>query len=187
MQLITQRLILRDWQVSDKKDLIENINDIDVTKWLLVVPFPYSEADADWWLGHCREQAGQRERASYNFAVQLKEGPVMGGIGIDQINRDQNKAGIGYWLGKKYHRQGFGSEALGKIIDFAFYDLKLRRLEAGVFAGNPSSGKLLEKFGFRNEGLKRKACVCRADGQAKDEYIYGLLKEEYGGRDGKRC
>ena len=65
------------------------------------------------------------------------------------------------------------------MIDFAFRTLKLNRLEAGVFAGNPSSGKLLEKFGFKEEGFKRKGARSKADGKIKDEVMYGLLRQEY--------
>jgi ribosomal-protein-alanine N-acetyltransferase len=183
MKLITPRLILRDWQVSDKKDLIENINDIEVSKWLIIVPHPYTESSADLWINHCGEQKGKQilEKTSHSFAIQLKDGSTIGGINIDYVDHVQGRGMIGYWLGIKYHKQGYGSEALGKIIDFAFNVLKLRRLEAGVLVGNTSSGKLLEKFGFKKEGIKRKACIYKADGKIKDEYIYGLLSEEYGG------
>lgn len=97
---------------------------------------------------------------------------------MHKVDRYQGIAEAGYWLGRKYHGQGYGSEALEAVIDFAFKRLKLRRLEAEVFRGNPSSGRLLEKYGFREEGLKRKARRSKADGKIKDEYIYGLLREE---------
>ena len=74
---------------------------------------------------------------------------------------------------------GYGTEALGALLNFAFNKLKLRRVEAGVFFGNPASGKLLEKFGAKQEGLRRKSNRCKADGKIKDEIIYGLLKEEW--------
>ena len=62
---------------------------------------------------------------------------------------------------------------------FAFNKLKLRRVEAGVFAGNPASGKLLEKFGARREGMKRQAVKAQSSVKIEDEYVYGLLKEEW--------
>jgi RimJ/RimL family protein N-acetyltransferase len=52
-------------------------------------------------------------------------------------------------------------------------------LEAGVVCRKSSSAKLLEKFGAKQEGLKRKSRICKADGKIKDELIYGLLKEDY--------
>ena len=70
-------------------------------------------------------------------------------------------------------------EAFGKRIDFAFNELKLRRLENGFFEGNRSSFKMQDKFGYKIEGIRRKAFRCMADGEIKDEFITGLLKDEW--------
>jgi len=178
--LKTERLILRSPQKSDISDIVRNLSNIKVTKWLLVVPYPYGKKDALWFVSHCKKNAKAKPRTSYEFWIELKESKeVIGGIGISSIKQDQGTASVGYWLGEDYWRFGYGSEALEKLLDFAFRDLKIRRLEAGVFAGNPSSGKLLEKYGFKQEGYKIKAKKCKADGKIKDEYIYGLLRSEY--------
>lgn len=55
----------------------------------------------------------------------------------------------------------------------------MRRIENGFFEGNEASRKLQEKLGYKVEGFKRKAIRCRADGIIKNEYITGLLKEEW--------
>jgi RimJ/RimL family protein N-acetyltransferase len=178
----TERLILRALENKDSSAIIENLNDLNVSKWLLVVPYPYTKKDSLWWINHCREQARKKpaERKDYNFGIELREtGKIIGGIGLAKLDYFQGKAEVGYWLGVKYHGQGYGSEALNALLDLAFKKLKLRRLEAGVFAGNPSSGKLLEKYGFKIEGMKRKAVRCKADGKLKDEHIYGLLRSEW--------
>lgn len=180
MKLETKRLILREWKQGDQKQEIEGINNLNVSKWLLVVPYPYTKKDADWWVNHCIEKYKKKKKEGYPFAIELKEGKkVIGGIGIDKIDKSQGKASVGYWIAEPYWKKGYGSEALRELLKFAFDKLKLRRIEAGVFAGNPSSGKLLEKFGAKLEGTKRKSRVCKADGKIKDEYIYGLLKEEW--------
>jgi RimJ/RimL family protein N-acetyltransferase len=180
MKLETKRLILREFKDKDANDLQENINNIKVVKWLLVVPYPYTIKDAKEYIKKTKGNIKQKPQKDYSFAIELKETKkVIGGIGLHELNKFQGKADIGYWLGEKYWRDGYGSEALEAIIKFSFYKLKLRRLEAGVFAKNPSSGKLLEKYGFVKEGLKRKACVSKADKKINDEFIYGLLKEEY--------
>jgi RimJ/RimL family protein N-acetyltransferase len=180
MKLTTKRLVLRPLKNSDKKSIVENINDLDVTKWLLVVPHPYTSKDAKDWIKHNKMKWKKKKKDDYSFGVELKEERrIIGGIGIHKIDKFQGKADIGYWLGKKYWGQKYGSEALKAILDFTFKKLKLRRIEAGVFVGNRSSERLLEKFGAKREGMKRKACRCKADKKIKDEYIYGLLKEEY--------
>ena len=112
--------------------------------------------------------------------VELKsEKKVIGGVSLDKVNKFQGTAGGGIWINAKYHGQGYGAEAFSKRINFAFNELKLRRLENGFFDGNPSSFKMQEKFGYKIEGMRRKVFICMADGEIKDEYITSLLKDEW--------
>jgi ribosomal-protein-alanine N-acetyltransferase len=150
MELETKRLILRPLKKSDAKNIFENINDLEVSKWLLAVPYPYKLKDAMGWVKHNEEKWKKKKKEDYTFGIELKEEKkIIGGMGIHKIDNVQGKADVGYWLGRKYWNQGYGTEALGALLGFAFKKLKLRRIEAGVFVGNPSSGKLLEKFGAK--------------------------------------
>jgi len=180
LRIETERLILRQPAKQDVADVIKNLNNLDVSRWLSVVPFPYTEKDALWYIDHTQEKANVKPRKDYGYWIELKEsGEVIGGIGLSDIKEETGIGTIGYWLGIAHHRKGYGSEALEAVITLAFRKLRLRRLEAGVFTGNPSSGVLLEKFCFKLEGMKRQAMKCKADGIIKDEYIYGLLNSEY--------
>jgi len=180
MQLTTLRLKLRLTTRKDIPDIVANINNLNVSRWLAVVPYPYRKKHAEGWLESQKKHTKEKPRKDYTFGIELKsERKIIEGIDIHHIDKYAGKATIGYWLGEDYWRQGYGSEALGAVLNFAFKRLKLRRLEAEVYVGNPSSKKLLEKFGFRREGMKRKAVKCKADGKIHDAYIYGLLKEEY--------
>ncbi|MEM3405846.1 MAG: GNAT family protein [Candidatus Pacearchaeota archaeon] len=180
MRIITKRLILRPLKNSDAKSIVENINDLKVSKWLLVVPYPYNLRDAKKWIKETQCEWKKRNKKEYVFGIELKEEKkVIGGIGIHKVDRFQRKAKVKYWLGRKYWNKGYGSEALKAVLEFAFKKLKLRRIEAGVFVGNIPSKKLLEKFGAKIEGIRRKSYICKADKKIKDEYVYGLLKEEF--------
>ena len=180
MKLETGRLILRPLKNSDVGAIVKNISNINVSKWLLVVPHPYTEKDALWWINKTLKDWGEKDLTEYNFGIELKSvGEIIGGIGLDQIDKFQGIGSVGYWLGQEYWRKGYGSEALERVLDFAFNELKLRRVNAEIFAGNPSSGKLLEKFGAKKEGIQRRANICKADNKVKDAFIYGLLQEEY--------
>ena len=180
MRIETPRLIMRTLRLEDAVSITRNIGNLNVSRWLLVVPYPYRKKDAINWLKKNREKARKRKKDDYSFGIELKaEHVIIGGIGIHHIDKYHGRAEIGYWLGQDYWRKGYGSEALKAILNFAFKELKLRRLEAGVYVGNPSSGKLLEKYGFKKEGTKKQAVRCKADGKLKDEYIYGLLKRDY--------
>jgi RimJ/RimL family protein N-acetyltransferase len=187
MKIQTKRLILREWRARDASQLVRQINNLEITKWLSVVPYPYTIKDAKWFIGKKLEEKKleQGERKEYNFALQLQGQPgVIGGIGIHKIDYSIGVGTIGYWLGQDHWRNGYMSEALEGILDFAFNKLGLARLEAGVFKGNPSSGVLLEKYGFTLEGTKRKAIKSKATGIIHDELWYGLLKEDIGGKNG---
>ncbi|MGE5614742.1 MAG: GNAT family N-acetyltransferase [Bacillota bacterium] len=181
MVLETKRLILREWNENDIDDLVEGLNNIEVSKWLAYVPYPYTKENAVRWISYCRQIAAKgTDRTSFEFAIELKsEKKVVGGTSLVNINRFHGTAGGGIWINARYQGQGYGTEAFGKRIEFAFNELKLRRLENGFFAGNQLSFKMQEKFGYKIEGLRRKAFVCMADGELKDEYITGLLKEEW--------
>ena len=98
---------------------------------------------------------------------------------MDKINKSQGTAGGGIWLNAKYHGYGYGTEAFGKRIEFAFEVLGLRRIDNGFFEGNEASLKMQEKFGYKVEGKRRAGFVCMADCKVKDEITTGLLKEEW--------
>lgn len=181
MILETKRLILRDWDENDIDDLVEGLNNIEVSKWLAYVPHPFTKEDAERWIRYCMHLTEKgMDRTAFEFAIELKsENKVIGGISLSNINKLHGTAGGGIWINAGYHGQGYGTEAFGKRIEFAFDVLKLRRLENGFFPGNEASFRMQEKFGYKIEGLGRKKFVCLADGQIKDECITGLLKEEW--------
>ncbi|MFA5993059.1 MAG: GNAT family protein [Candidatus Pacearchaeota archaeon] len=180
MKLETKRLILREWNKKDINDIIEGANNLNVSKWMALLPYPYTRKDAEWWVNYCIENAKKKDKKSYEFAIELKsEKKVIGGIGLNNIDKFNGIAGGGIWINEKYHHLGYGSEAFGAQLKFAFEKLKLRKIEHGFFKGNPSSFKMQKKFGFKIEGMRRKAVKSKATGRIHDEYITGLLKTEW--------
>ena len=75
------------------------------------------------------------------------------------------------------HQQGFGTEMLTLMLDYAFRQLGLRRIHAQIMAPNISSQKLFEKLGFQKEGILR-AHVLR-NNEYLDMLMYGLLRDEW--------
>lgn len=181
MRLETKRLALRYWALTDVDDLVEGLNNLEVSRWLAFVPHPYSRSNAEDWVAFCIRNAQKGPaRSSYEFAIELKaERKVIGGLSLERINALHGTAGGGIWINAGYQGKGYGAEAFGERIRFAFEDLMLRRLENGFFEGNSSSLKMQERFGYKLEGVRRKAYRCMADGQLKDECITGLLVEEW--------
>ncbi len=170
----TERLILRPFKVEDADDLVDGLNNINISKWMSYTPYPYTKDDA---LDYINKSIDGK---LYNFAIVLKkENKVIGGTQLRNIDLAQGTAHGGIWINEKYHGFGYGTEAWGARIKYAFEVLGLRRLENGFFEGNEKSKKMQERFGYKIEGKKRQRYKCLATGQIVDEYITGLLKDEW--------
>jgi RimJ/RimL family protein N-acetyltransferase len=181
MRLETNRLVLRDWESTDLTNLVDGLNNLEVSKWLAFVPHPYTVTDAQNWIRYCQSHATiEKQRVAYHLAIELKvEKKIIGGVSLDKLDTLQGTAGGGIWVNFDYQGLGYGSEAFGKRIEFAFEELKLRRLENGYFPANESSFAMQSKFGYKVEGLRRKAFKSLATGAIMDEYVTGLIREEW--------
>ena len=170
----TPRLLLREWTLEDADDVVEGLNNLEVSKWMAFVPYPYTKKDAVNYINKSLESK------DLNFAIVLKEeNKVIGGTQLRNVDLVQGTASGGIWLNEKYQGKGYGTEAWGARIKYAFDVLGLRRLENGFFKGNEKSFKMQQKFGYKEEGLRRKRYICMSTGKIVDEYITGLLKEEW--------
>lgn len=179
-ELRTERLKLRAWTKADLDDLVDGLNNYNISRWLAYVSFPYTLEDAIKWIDYCSRLETTNKTTGYEFAIELtSESKVIGGASLANINYFQGKAEGGIWINERYHGQGLGTEAFGKRIEFAFDILGLRRLENGFFTGNENSLRMQEKFGYKVEGIKRSSLLCKADNEVKDEYMTGLLKDEW--------
>ncbi|MFZ5732554.1 MAG: GNAT family N-acetyltransferase [Pseudomonadota bacterium] len=117
------------------------------------------------------------EDKSYPFLVFREDnGALIGGITLANVRRGIVQAGtIGYWIGEPYARQGLMTTALRVLLPSLFGELHLHRVEAACIPTNIGSVRVLEKCGFRREGLaKRYLCI---NGIWQDHYLYGLLHE----------
>ena len=114
------------------------------------------------------------------MAIVLKrENKVIGGTQLTNIDMNNGTAGGGIWLNEKYQGLGYGTEAFGARIKYAFEVLGLRRLENGYFKDNEKSHKMQLRFGYKDEGIRRQRFLSKATGKLEDEYITGLLKDEW--------
>jgi len=143
---------------------------------LLNIPWPYKRKDAIKFIRKTHYKI--RKNSEYAFGIVLKEiDKVIGVIDIFNIDWKDKNAELGYWLGKKYWGKGLMTEAVKLMLKFAFEKLKLHRVYAGVFEENIASRRVLEKTGFKLEGIKRE-CRYRYN-KWHNELIFGILKQEY--------
>lgn len=181
MKINTKRLIIRDFKLGDEISTRENVNNLNVSKWLLVVPYPYKKPDALWWINECIKNQKKKPRESFEFAITLKKNKqeVIGGVGLSKVNLYEGTAELGYWLGENYWKCGYGYEAAKKVLEFAFKKLKLRRMNVSAFKKNKGSNALIKKLGFKFEGMRKKFHKTKATGEIVDANFYGMFKEDW--------
>lgn len=102
---------------------------------------------------------------------------LIGTCGLDHISKTHYKAEIGYDLLPVYWGKGIMTAALGLLLQHAFEELGLNRIEAVVDPGNKLSIQLLERLGFQREGMLRQAYFQK--GKFVDEMLFSLLRGEY--------
>ena len=173
-----KRIILRTWKDEDMNDLIEGLNNLNVSKWLAAVPYPYTRKDANDFISYAKKL--DEDSKDLMLAIVLKENnKVIGGTSIQSINKKDGTATGGIWLNEKYQKNGYGTEAFSTRAKYCFEVLGLRRLENGYFSNNEKSRKMQEKLGYQYEGKRRKKYLCLATNEYVDECITGLLKDEF--------
>lgn len=125
-----------------------------------------------------RYAADWRADSGYSFFLFEAGGSeVIGGISMSNVRRGVAQCGtLGYWIGESYSRRGYMSEALTLVIDFAFTELALHRLEAACLPSNTPSQRLLMRCGFSQDGYARK--YLKIGGVWHDHLLFSLLAED---------
>ncbi len=180
MKLQTKRLILRELQDKDLKDLVKQANNLNVSQYTELIPHPYIIKDGKLFINNCIRNVKKRPQNHYPFAICDKSNDkFMGMIGYTHFDSFGKSAELGYWIGENYWRKGYMSEAVEKMIDFAFANLKLIRINAHTMNENIASSNLLENFGFVNEGISKKGVRTKSTKKWHDTRHYGLLKDDW--------
>ncbi len=173
MKLKGHKIILRELGESDAESLQLNANDEMITKFTRI-PYPYTLEHAKDFIKDTHKHL--RNKEAYEFGIEL-DGKIIGMMSLMKIDRSDMVAEIGYWVGQKYWRKGYATEALNLILDFAFEKIHLFKVYANVMEPNTASKNLLEKTGFKKEGILRKQI--RKNGKRYDAIRYGLLRSEH--------
>jgi ribosomal-protein-serine acetyltransferase len=115
-------------------------------------------------------------KTDYHLGI-FYEGAMVGMISLHAVNYVVNKAAIGYWLAKDHEGKGIVTESVKRLLEFAFEELRLNKVEIGVGVTNEKSRKIPEKLGFTLEGILRENI--RLHGQYIDMAWYGILRREF--------
>lgn len=172
----TRRLRFRDFAANDFAAVHAYASDPHVTRYTAFGP--NSEADTRHFLERAATEAASEPRASYTLAiVEAASELLIGGCGLERVDAFGPQYLLGYCLDSRYWGRGFGTEAVRRVVDFAFADLAAWRVYAHVFVGNDASARLLRTIGFRIEGTHRQ-CI-HARGIWHDAMTFALLAPEW--------
>lgn len=123
-----------------------------------------------------REAAGGTAIAFLIF--ENEGGRLVGGITMGNIRYGVSQsAQLGYWMGQRYAGRGFMQDAIAAMLQFAFETMRLHRMEAACIPSNQRSIHVLEKAGFRREGLLQAYLLI--NGKWQDHFLYGLISEDW--------
>jgi [ribosomal protein S5]-alanine N-acetyltransferase len=128
-----------------------------------------------------RRAAGRRARVGMSMPFALHyEGRLAGQVTVDNIVRGALRSGhLGYWVDAAVAGRGVASLAVALVCDHAFGPAGLHRLQADIRPENRASRRLVERLGFRQEGLLRR--YLDIDGDWRDHLAYALLAEDVPG------
>lgn len=149
------RLILRSLEKSDLPRIVDLIGDWDVARWLPSVPHPYTLLHAEEFFLRMAA-AAEKDAPEYFLIEHSHDAEQIGAIGLHPPREAGSAAGelmIGYWLGKDYWRQGFMSEAVAAIIDYAFRRSRDTILTSTTDPTNNASQNVLRRAGFSYLGI----------------------------------
>lgn len=174
-ELNTRRLLLRPLRPDDAPDMFAIYSDAETMKYWSSTPIRQLEEAARMVSDDLQLQLGGT--AAFWAIVLPRTGRVIGKFTLFYINRDNDRAEIGYTLNRQFWRKGYGAEVLAAMLDVSFNHFDLHRLEADIDPDNVASLALLRKFGFREEGRCRERWLMA--GERRDSILMALLAPDW--------
>jgi len=163
-----------------KREYIESfikwLNDPEITQYLTIY-LPLTLMEEEEWL----ENLKNRQNTIHFSIVISKEnnsGKLIGNCGIHNIDWKNRFGEAGIMIGEKeFHNQGYGTEAMELLLEYAFNTVNLNRIELNVYDYNTRAIKLYKKLGFTEEGRRRQFMWNK--GSYHDAILMGMLTEEW--------
>ena len=158
-ELRTPRLTLRRLMVTDAPDMYEYASRHEVSEYLTWYPHPTRAYTREYlqYLGG-RYAAGM----FYDWGIVYEpDGKMVGTCGFTAFHCTSDAAEVGYVLNPEYWGRGIAKEALLRVLQFGFEELKLHRIEARFIQGNDRSRRLMESVGMQFEGFHRESMLVK--------------------------
>ena len=169
IEFLSGKYMIRDWQRDDAESVSGYANNRKI--WINlrdIFPHPYTMANAEAFLSIVMEDDPKTV-----FAI-ANEVEAIGSIGL-MVGKDVHRftAELGYWLAEPFWGKGVMTEAVKRITEYAFNSFGLKRVYAEPYTSNRASARVLEKAGFKYEGLLRASAF--KDGRLVDQLLYARV------------
>lgn len=169
--LETDRLLLRNLTHNDVEEVFA-IRGNPVTMQYIPRPMAKTKEDALAVINMITGFTNRNEKINWAITEQGND-KLLGIIGYPNFKPDCHRGEVGYVLNHEYLRRGIMYEALQAVLDYGFNTLRLHSIEAIIRTDNIASIQLVEKSGFKREGLFRDYIF--HNGRYWDEYVYSLI------------
>ena len=173
-KIITSRLILRKFKKDDYQVMFDNwASDEIVAKsagWPKHEKLEDTKALVEYWVNEYKNEN------VFNWVIELKGESLIGSITVIRSDLNNRTCEIGYNIGRKYWNNGYATEAIKAVIDYLFELNMFDTITAQCFEYNLSSSRVLEKNGFKKDGILRNRYII--DGKKVSLIDFSLLKEE---------
>lgn len=173
----TARMTLRRIRLADAEMMFRNwTSDEEVThflRWDAHKTIDETKNMIQQWIS-CYQDA-----STYYWGMYLKDGEMIGSIGITITSEFDRSGSLGYKIGSRWWNQGYSSEAARAVIDYLFRNTDIERIDSFSSVENPASRKVMEKAGMHYEGLLQHYYKTR-DG-FHDCTLYAIVRKEWEG------
>jgi len=166
---------LRPAERQDVPLFVRWMSDLRTTRTLLMVS-PLGQAIEDRWFDRMLEAHGT-DRWFFVVCRRKDDRPV-GSIDLHDVDQRNGSAELGIAIGDADDRgRGYGTDALRALVNFAFGQLRLERIQLEVYDYNEGARRVYERSGFVHEGTRRRALF--ADGAHHDVHLMSVLRDEW--------
>lgn len=182
LSLETERLIIRDHLIEDLEGLHELLSDADNTYFIQDLRTKTMDETRENLFEAIKQSTLDDRRKVFLAILEKSSGKYVGEIGytITVKSCEGDVAELGYFILKEFWGKGYVSEAARAVLDYAFDEGGIVKIETGCNAENVGSEKIMIKLGMTREAVFLKHS--ELDGKLCDRVCYRMLKQEWGNK-----